>query len=92
MTDQSTYAITGLPRPEGLVDKTKDIPFVPGLPVRYNIETLATKNHLRKQWTLFVLALAKFKNMPVTEKLSYFQVAGIVSYSAKIRTDLTTEC
>jgi tyrosinase len=77
---EQTYGITGMPRPNGVEPKTVKIPFVPGLPPRYNIETLATKAHLRKQWTLFVLALEKFKNMPVTEKLSYFQIAGIVSF------------
>ncbi|KAJ3941953.1 hypothetical protein N0V92_013830 [Colletotrichum tropicale] len=72
-----TYGITGIPRPDNLEDKTINIPFVPGMPVRYNVEILATDKKLRKQWTLFVLALEKFKNKPVHEKLSYFQIAGI---------------
>lgn len=80
-SDKGTYGIKGLPRPDGLVNKTKNIPFVPGLPVRRDIQTLyrSTDPSDRKQWTLFVLGLEKFKNKPVKEKLSYFQVAGIVS-------------
>lgn len=76
--NDGTYGIKGLPRPEGLTDKTVNIPYVPNMPVRYNIATLATNHALRKQWTLFVLALERFKNIPVAEKLSYFRVAGIV--------------
>ncbi|KAI8155502.1 hypothetical protein K4K49_007297 [Colletotrichum sp. SAR 10_70] len=72
-----TYGITGIPRPDDLEDKTINIPFVPDMPVRYNVEILATDKKLRKQWTLFVLALEKFKNKPIQEKLSYFQIAGI---------------
>lgn len=33
-----------------------------------------------KQRTLFILALIKFQDMPVTEKLSYFQIAGKFSH------------
>ncbi|KAK2778713.1 hypothetical protein CKAH01_11639 [Colletotrichum kahawae] len=72
-----TYGITGIPRPDDLQDKTINIPFVPEMPVRYNVEFLATEKKLRKQWTLFVLALEKFKNKPIQDKLSYFQIAGI---------------
>lgn len=79
-----TYGIVGLPRPADAVsrnDEQHKIPYVENLPVRREISALAssTDPDLRRQWTLFVLALEKFKLKPVNEKLSYFQVAGIVS-------------
>lgn len=76
-----TYAITGLPRPADAVTKTKKIPYVTNLPLRYEISAFASSKdkETRKQWTLYVLALERFKTKPVDEKLSYFQVAGIVS-------------
>ncbi|KAM0229071.1 hypothetical protein ACHAPO_010226 [Fusarium lateritium] len=85
MTDNSgTYGIKGLPRPKDAVTRHPEggIPYVESLPVRYEISVLAgsTDPHLRRQWTLFVLALEKFKLKPVNEKLSYFQVAGIHGY------------
>ena len=88
-----TYCIKGLPRPENaktLTRETEDgsgIPYVTNLPVRYEISKLAGSNDpmLRRQWTLFVLALEKFKMKPVNEKLSYFQVAGIVSFGKAFR-------
>lgn len=80
-----TYAIKGLPRPADAVNKTKKIPYVTNLPVRYEISAFAGSKdkEIRKQWTLYVLALERFKTKPVDEKLSYFQVAGIVSDSSK---------
>ncbi|KAH7013796.1 hypothetical protein EDB80DRAFT_749421 [Ilyonectria destructans] len=77
-----TYAITGLPRPADAVNKTKKIPYVTNLPVRYEISAFAGSKdkEVRKQWTLYVLALERFKTKPVDEKLSYFQVAGIHGY------------
>ena len=80
-TDTGTYGITGLPRHKEAVTKTKTIPFVTGLPLRYEISAFATSKdkEVRKQWTLFVLALEKFKSKSIDQKLSYFQVAGIVS-------------
>lgn len=86
-SDKGTYGIKGLPRPDHLVDKTKNIPYVPGLPARRDIQTLyrSTDAGDRKQWTLFVLALERYKNKPVKEKLSYFQVAGIVSENHPFR-------
>ncbi|CEF87237.1 hypothetical protein FGSG_04869 [Fusarium graminearum PH-1] len=85
MTDNSgTYGIKGLPRPKDAVTRHPDggIPYIENLPVRYEISVLASSTDplLRKQWTLFVLALEKFKMKPVSEKLSYFQVAGIHGY------------
>ncbi|WXC48237.1 hypothetical protein QX201_007950 [Fusarium graminearum] len=85
MTDNSgTYGIKGLPRHKDAVTRQPDggIPYVENLPVRYEISVLASSTDplLRKQWTLFVLALEKFKMKPVSEKLSYFQVAGIHGY------------
>ncbi|CAG7564494.1 unnamed protein product [Fusarium equiseti] len=86
--DTETYCIKGLPRPEDAKTRTRKtedgsgIPYVENLPVRYEISKLAGSNDpmLRRQWTLFVLALEKFKMKPVNEKLSYFQVAGIHGY------------
>ncbi|KAL6405092.1 tyrosinase precursor [Ilyonectria robusta] len=77
-----TYAITGLPRPADAVTKTKKIPYVTNLPLRYEISAFASSKdkETRKQWTLYVLALERFKTKPVDEKLSYFQVAGIHGY------------
>lgn len=78
---QDLYNIKGLPRPSDAKSKTDKIPYVPNLPLRYEVSELASspKPGLRKQWTLFVLGLEKFKGKPVDAKLSYFQVAGIVS-------------
>ncbi|KAK7424587.1 hypothetical protein QQZ08_008597 [Neonectria magnoliae] len=80
--DTGTYAITGIPPPEGLKSRTDTIPYIPGMPLRHEISALAnpTTQDGRDQWTLFVLALEKFKAMPVNEKLSYFQIAGIHDY------------
>ncbi|KAF5001204.1 hypothetical protein FGRMN_1228 [Fusarium graminum] len=79
-----TYGIKGLPRPDNAEQRHTEggIPYVKNLPVRYEISVLAGSNDplLRKQWTLFVLALERFKMKPVDEKLSYFQVAGIHGY------------
>ncbi|OBS20401.1 hypothetical protein FPOA_06772 [Fusarium poae] len=85
MADNSgTYGIKGLPRPRDAVTRHPEggIPYVENLPVRYEISVLASSTDplLRKQWTLFVLALERFKLKPVNEKLSYFQVAGIHGY------------
>lgn len=84
MADSSgTYGIKGLPRPETAITRSRDngIPYVEGLPVRLEVSALAdsTEPLLQRQWTLFVLALERFKLKPVDDKLSYFQVAGIVS-------------
>jgi tyrosinase len=89
MADNSgTYGIKGLPRPRDAVTRHPEggIPYVENLPVRYEISVLASSTDplLRKQWTLLVLALERFKLKPVNEKLSYFQVAGIVSLVASI--------
>ncbi|KAJ4319923.1 hypothetical protein N0V84_006106 [Fusarium piperis] len=75
------YAITGIPV-ENVETKTKDIPYAPGMPVRREINELFPSEDplTRKQWTLFILGLEKFKNMCVDERLSYFQVAGIHGY------------
>lgn len=75
-----TYGIQGLPRPPHATRHPGQIPCVPGLPVRKEVSSLANSNDPgeRKQWTLFILALEKFKHMPVDDKLSYFQIAGIV--------------
>ncbi|EWY94987.1 hypothetical protein FOYG_04124 [Fusarium oxysporum NRRL 32931] len=77
-----TYGIKGLPRPPNAVRYPGEIPYVKGLPVRKEISSLANADdpQERKQWTLFVLALERFKSMPVHDKLSYFQIAGIHGY------------
>ncbi|CAH0055494.1 unnamed protein product [Clonostachys solani] len=77
-----TYGIRGLPRPSTAQTKTKVIPYVTDLPVRYEISVLANSKDpdLRRQWTLFVFALENFKRKSVDERLSYFQVAGIHGY------------
>ncbi|KAF4981580.1 hypothetical protein FZEAL_2646 [Fusarium zealandicum] len=80
------YGIKGLPRPADAITRTykqddthQGIPYVEKLPVRREISALAnsTDPDHRRQWTLFVLALERFKLKPVEQKLSYFQIAGI---------------
>ncbi|KAH6995405.1 hypothetical protein EDB80DRAFT_689403 [Ilyonectria destructans] len=68
-------AITRAHKEEG---GNNSIPYVEGLPVRHEISALANSKDLDygRQWTLFVLALEKFKLKPVEDKLSYFQIAG----------------
>jgi hypothetical protein len=82
-----TYGIRGLPRPQNATRRPGEIPYVPNLPVRKEISSLANSNDPdeRKQWTLFILALERFKRMPVDDKLSYFQIAGIVRTSLAIQ-------
>ncbi|KAF5547017.1 tyrosinase precursor [Fusarium napiforme] len=77
--EDGTYGIRGLPRPRNAMRYPGEIPYVKGLPVRKEISSLANSDDAeeRKQWTLFVLALERFKSMPVDDKLSYFQIAGI---------------
>jgi tyrosinase len=79
--EDGTYGVKGLPRPPNTMRYPGEIPYVKGLPVRKEISSLASSDdpNERKQWTLFVLALERFKSMPVDDKLSYFQIAGIVS-------------
>ncbi|KAM6534644.1 hypothetical protein FALCPG4_004271 [Fusarium falciforme] len=76
-----TYAITGIPV-DNVKVKTKKIPYAPGTPIRREINSLWPSEDplTKKQWTLFILGLEKFKNMSVDERLSYFQVAGIHGY------------
>ncbi|KAF4454859.1 hypothetical protein F53441_2729 [Fusarium austroafricanum] len=77
-----TYGIKGLPRPPNVVRYPGEIPYAPNLPVRREISSLANSDNPEenRQWTLFVLALKRFKSMPIDEKLSYFQIAGIHGY------------
>ena len=80
MSSEGTFGITGIPIAQELVKvMTKTIPYAPGTPLRREISEFASPSDplTQKQWTLFVLALEKFQNMPVDQKLSYFQVAGI---------------
>ncbi|KAI1634517.1 hypothetical protein F4809DRAFT_618059 [Biscogniauxia mediterranea] len=81
--DDGTYGICGIPAPD-VASKTKIIPYAPGMPVRLEVSVLAAADTdiTRRQWTLFILALENFKAMPVDQKLSYFQVAGIHGFSA----------
>ncbi|KAF5575372.1 tyrosinase precursor [Fusarium pseudocircinatum] len=80
--EDGTYGIKGLPRPPNAMRYPGEIPYAKGLPVRKEISSLANSDDQseRKQWTLFVLALERFKLMPVDDKLSYFQIAGIHGY------------
>ncbi|TVY78681.1 Tyrosinase [Fusarium oxysporum f. sp. cubense] len=75
-----TFPIQGIPSDAKL--KTKTIPFAPGLPSRHDISEFFPSNDTlkKKQWTLMVLAMNRFKALGVEEKLSYFQVAGIHAY------------
>ncbi|KAI1814571.1 common central domain of tyrosinase-domain-containing protein [Poronia punctata] len=77
-----TYGIRGIPLPPDVKSNTKTIPFAPGIPVRRSLPDLAAAKDptLRRQWTLFVLALERFKSEPVDRKLSYYQIAGIHGY------------
>ncbi|RWA09877.1 hypothetical protein EKO27_g5246 [Xylaria grammica] len=79
-----TYGISGIPPPPEVEYKTKKIPYAPCMPVRLRLSALAAADTpiLQKQWTLFILALEKFKTLPVDQKFSYFQVAGIHGYPA----------
>ncbi|KAL2675750.1 hypothetical protein Neosp_011941 [[Neocosmospora] mangrovei] len=76
-----SFGITGIPA-ENVEHRTKDIPYAPGMPLRREISALAKakKPEDQRQWTLYVLALERFKKLPVDDKLSYFQVAGIHAY------------
>ncbi|KAL2690149.1 hypothetical protein Neosp_004217 [[Neocosmospora] mangrovei] len=76
-----TYPITGIPV-QNVETKTKHIPYAPGTPIRREINELFPSEDptIRKQWTLFILGLEKFKKLPVNERESYFQVAGIHGY------------
>ncbi|EWZ99665.1 hypothetical protein FOWG_00085 [Fusarium oxysporum f. sp. lycopersici MN25] len=77
--EDGTYSIKGLPRPPEAMRFPEEIPYVKGLSVRKEISSLANSDDPkeRKQWTLFVLGLERFKSMPVDDKLSYFQIAGV---------------
>lgn len=77
-----TYGITGIPPPPDVKLKTKTVPYAPGMPLRYEISSISSSKDpfVRKQWTLFILALEQFKVIPIENKLSYFQVAGIHGY------------
>lgn len=76
------YPIKGIPPNTHTERKTENIPFVKGLPLRRELTSFyedANKGdeQLQKQWTLFVFALETFKALPVQDKHSYFQIAGI---------------
>jgi tyrosinase len=65
----STYAITGIL--QGLDPASNQVP------VRQEIDAWYTNPDNLHQVNLFLLALANFQGMPVTDKKSYYQVAGI---------------
>ena len=69
---EQTYPITG-------------IPLVPGapLPVRQEITAWYTNSDNKYQVSLFVQALQIFKGIHVTERLSFFQVAGVILSSPR---------
>ncbi|KAI2628592.1 common central domain of tyrosinase-domain-containing protein [Hypoxylon sp. NC1633] len=80
--NDETYGISGIPPPQDAKLKTVTIPYAPGMPFRLEISKLFPSDDplIRKQWTLFILALEKFMALPVDQKLSYFQIAGIHGY------------
>ncbi|KAF4461201.1 hypothetical protein FALBO_12005 [Fusarium albosuccineum] len=75
-----TYPISGIP--SDVKTNTDNIPYAPGMPSRREISDLFPSDDpvTRKQWTLMILAMNRFKAMGVEKKLSYFQVAGIHAY------------
>lgn len=91
MTSETPFPITGIPEPDGGnwirhggSGSVKTIPYVENIPVRYEITEWYIKAEnskddpvIQKQWTLFILGLARFMRMEIKDKLSYFQVAGI---------------
>lgn len=85
-TDSGTVGITGIPLSHNVPSKTETIPYAPGMPNRHEITQWfeqmisSSDSALQKQWTLFVVGLERFKSLPVDDKLSYFQVAGIHGY------------
>jgi len=57
----SYYANTGIQQPK---------------PLRREVDEWYSDDDNEKQISLFFLAMARFQSMPVTDKLSYWQVAG----------------
>lgn len=76
-----TYNLKGITPVFPVTYRTKKIPYATGIPPRLEISKLwlSEDPHIQKQWTLFILSLAKFKAEPVNKKLSFFQIAGIHS-------------
>jgi tyrosinase len=66
----ATYPITGILQGLG--------PACNQVPVRQEIDAWYTNPDNLQQVNLFLLALAKFQGMPVTDMKSYYQVAGHV--------------
>jgi tyrosinase len=65
-----SYAITGIPMP------THPDPQHP-IPLRKEVTAWASDPENAVQFSLFIQALVKFQQMDPTDKLSYYQVAGI---------------
>lgn len=61
----ATYAITGIPVPQGKP-----------IPARKDIAAWANDPANARQFSLFIRAESAFQSVEVTEKLSYFQIAG----------------
>lgn len=75
MTPTATYPITGIQDglpPVGPKDRQ--------VPLRLEVDDFYTLKEYKIQLNLFLLAMAKFQSMKPTDKLSYFQIAGILSY------------
>lgn len=76
------YPLQGVPLNKQPTRKTTNIPFVTGLPLRRELSSFYEDSkkggaEVQRQWTLYILALEKFKARSVDDKLSYFQIAGI---------------
>ena len=63
---EPTYPITGIPLVPGA-----------GLPLRQEITAWYNNDANKYQISLFMQALKKFKQVPVDQRLSFFQIAGV---------------
>jgi tyrosinase len=73
MAPTPTYPVTGIQ--DGLPPPGSPLREVP---LRVEVDDFYTREEYAIQRNLFLLAMAKFKAMDTSEKLSYFQVAGAV--------------
>jgi len=78
MSDPQYYPVTGIKAgfgPDGKV------------PERMEIDALwqSEDEHHVNQVSLFIAALIKFQKLPITDQLSYFQIAGNKSWRRRSR-------
>lgn len=64
---EKTYPITGIPLVPGA-----------GLPVRQEITAWFNNDAKKYQVSLFMQALTKLEELPTGERLSFFQIAGVL--------------